>query len=239
MSKKLRLVFILALTVICVWIYVAHLKDFTIDDLRNQIASYGHYAPLAYIILWVILPTFFFPVPVLALAGGVSFGLWSGTVYTVIGAMLNSSFMFLLARYLGGDMITDLLERKLSDRGKRLMQRMDRREGLALLFVLRLVPIIPYNLINYASGLTPIRFRRYNLATLAGIIPGTLAFLNIGDKMGDWKSPEFLLSIGFLALLVLLSVIIMKVMYRFEEKEDVSDDDPLKSDCEPSAGKKR
>lgn len=119
---------------------------------------------------------------VLALAGGLLFGLWWGSVYTFIGAVLNCALMFLLARYVGRSQVQRLVEQKLSPQWQRRLQMADGKEGFLLLIILRLIPAVPYNLINYTFGLTGISFSSYLLASAIGIIPGTFAFINIGDK---------------------------------------------------------
>ena len=73
-----------------------------------------------------------------------------------------------------------------------------------LFFLMRLLPIAPYNVINYLSGLTEISFLKYSIATFLGIIPGTFVFLNVGDKAINVYSKEFIIAIiGFVVLTVI------------------------------------
>ncbi len=186
-------------------LYNYFFKDFGSAKIRDYVDSYGVFAPIAYILLFSVLPIAFFPVPILALAGGLSFGLIDGTIYTIIGAMINSTIMFLLARFVARDTVSSYLRKKLPPRWKDKLELSSGKEGFYLLLVLRLIPLIPYNMINYVFGLTSMSFVSYSLATLLGIIPGTLVFLNIGDKAIDYKSPEFLISIFLLVALILVS----------------------------------
>lgn len=182
----------------------------TPQQLQQALQQTGGWAPVLYIGLFVLLPAFFFPVAVLALAGGLLFGLWWGSVYTFIGAVLNCAMMFLLARYVGRSQVQRLVEQKLSPQWQRRLQMADGKEGFLLLIILRLIPAVPYNLINYTFGLTGISFSSYLLASAIGIIPGTFAFINIGDKTLEAGSPSFWIAIGLLVLLLVVTGLLGK-----------------------------
>lgn len=185
----------------------------TPQQLQQALQQTGGWAPVLYIGLFILLPTFFFPVAVLALAGGLLFGLWWGSVYTFIGAVLNCAMMFLLARYVGRSQVQRLVEQKLSPQWQRRLQMADGKEGFLLLIILRLIPAVPYNLINYTFGLTGISFSSYLLASAIGIIPGTFAFINIGDKTLEAGSPSFWISIGLLVLLLVVTGLLGKKLF--------------------------
>lgn len=185
-------------------------------ELQTALQGLGSWAAIVYIGLFALLPAFFFPVAVLALAGGLLFGLWRGALYTFIGAVLNCSLMFFLARYVGRQKVEALLEKKLDPKWKGYLTG---NAGFLLLVVLRLIPAVPYNLINYAFGLTGMPFRTYILASCIGIIPGTFAFINIGDKALDVTSPGFWIAIGMLLLLLAVTGFLgKKVIPKNEDK---------------------
>lgn len=185
----------------------------TPQQLQQALQQTGGWAPVLYIGLFILLPTFFFPVAVLALAGGLLFGLWWGSVYTFIGAVLNCALMFLLARYVGRSQVQRLVEQKLSPQWQRRLQMADGKEGFLLLIILRLIPAVPYNLINYTFGLTGISFSSYLLASAIGIIPGTFVFINIGDKTLEAGSPSFWIAIGLLVLLLVVTGLLGKKLF--------------------------
>ena len=185
----------------------------TPQQLQQALQQTGGWAPVLYIGLFVLLPAFFFLVAVLALAGGLLFGLWWGSVYTFIGAVLNCALMFLLARYVGRSQVQRLVEQKLSPQWQRRLQMADGKEGFLLLIILRLIPAVPYNLINYTFGLTGISFSSYLLASAIGIIPGTFAFINIGDKTLEAGSPSFWIAIGLLVLLLVVTGLLGKKLF--------------------------
>lgn len=193
------------------------------QDLQAFLAQSGPLAPLGYILLFTLLPAFFFPVAVLALAGGLLFGLVRGSVYTFLGAMLNCTLMFLLSRYVGRERVKAFLNRKLSPAWQRRLSASGGRSGFLLLIVLRLIPAVPYNLINYAFGLTDISLTAYLLGSAIGIIPGTLVFINIGDKALDTSSPRFWIALGLLVLLLAVTSLLGRRIFPKNQQETEND----------------
>lgn len=177
-------------------------------------------AAVCYIGLFTLLPAFFFPVAVLALAGGLLFGLVRGSIYTFVGALLNCALMFLLARYVGRENIRALVRKKLPQPWQRRLEGLGGREGALLLVILRLIPAVPYNLINYAFGLTEMKLSTYLIFSAIGIIPGTLAFINIGDKALDPASPDFLIAIGLLIALLAVTALLGRKLYPKEKEHE-------------------
>lgn len=182
-------------------------------DIQKFVASFGPWAPAVYTALFALLPAAFFPVAVLALAGGLLFGLWAGSVYTFLGAMINCTIMFLMARTVGYRKVKALVDAKLSEKWRKRLDAAAGREGFLLLILLRLIPAVPYNLINYAFGLTRMSYRAYLLGSAIGIIPGTLVFINIGDKALDVTSPGFWVAIGLLVLLLAVTTVLGKKLF--------------------------
>lgn len=193
-------------------------SEITAEDIRSALQRYGSASPAVYILLFAVLPAFFFPVAVLALAGGLMFGLVWGSVYTFIGAIINCALMFIIARYAGRESVQRLIRQRLPESWRQRLGRAQGREGFLLLIVLRLIPAVPYNLINYAFGLTDMPLGAYMLGSAIGIIPGTLAFINIGDK-ADLASPSFWLAIALMALLLAATALLGKRLFP-KDKED-------------------
>lgn len=175
------------------------------EVLQVRLSGLGPWAPAGYILLFTLLPAAFFPVAVLALAGGLLFGLLWGSVYTFLGAMLNCALMFLLSRTVGRARIDRYVREKLPPVWQSRLRRAGGKRGFYLLILLRLIPAVPYNLINYSFGLTSMRFPVYLLGSAIGIIPGTLVFINLGDKTMDPSAPSFWLAIALLAMLLVVT----------------------------------
>ena len=85
-------------------------------DIQGFVAGFGPWAPAVYMVLFALLPAVFFPVAVLALAGGLLFGLWEGSIYTFLGAMVNCTVMFWLARTIGYEKVKAMVASKLSQK---------------------------------------------------------------------------------------------------------------------------
>lgn len=218
--KKHRLAFTLvgccaALTLL----YMAAFSGVSAEGVRDALLRYGDLAPVIYTLLFAVLPAFFFPVAVLALAGGLLFGLLWGSVYTFIGAVINCALMFFLARRIGREKIRALVQRKLPSVWQARLKKAGGRNGFLLLIILRLIPAVPYNLINYAFGLTEMPFAAYMLGSAIGIIPGTLVFINIGDKALDVTSPSFRIALGLLVLLLAVTAFMSKKLFPNNDKD--------------------
>lgn len=141
----------------------------------------GAWGPLALIGIYAASTVLFVPGSLLTLAAGALFGVLWGTVYAFIGATLGATLAFLVSRYLARGSV----ERRL--RGDARFQRLDRaigREGFRVAFLLRLSPVLPFVLLNYALGLTRIRFVHYFLASF-GMLPGTLLYVYNGRLAGE------------------------------------------------------
>lgn len=197
-------------------LYVTYrlLPFMNLQTIRDWVSSFGTWADAVYILLFAVLPIFFFPVPVLALAAGILFGIGKGTLYTVIGAAINSTIMFYLGRYAWKDSVHRLLVEKVKPAVRDRLLVKNQTSLTVFFFVMRLIPLVSYNLINYVAGITEISFWRYFLTTVIGIIPGTVVFLNAGDKSLDMKSPAFLLSIVLVVLLIVVSGWITKIYFK-------------------------
>lgn len=207
-NKKVMILLIILFSLIIT--YFIFFRGLTPEALRNYIDNFGYLAPLIYILCFTLLPIAFFPVPVLALAAGLLFGFIPGTIYTMVGATLNSAIMFFMAKVLAKDAVTSLLQKKLPEKWSSFLVDLDDKKGFGVIFILRLIPAIPYNLINYGAGLTSIKFSNYILATFLGILPGTLVFLNIGNQALNIHDPAFIVSIVLLILLTIFSLILGK-----------------------------
>lgn len=210
-QKNLEKLIKIILTIFIVVASFFIIKYLPLERVRAIIKSGGAFAPLIYILLFSILPIFFFPVPVLALAGGLAFGVWKGSFYTIIGASINCILMYLIAKYIGKEQVDRYLEKHLSEDVKKRIASKETDIGFYL-FVLRLTPIIPYNLINYMSGLLDIDLKKYIIISILGIMPGTAVYLNMGDKAINYKSKEFVLSVVFMVVLVILANLLTKYL---------------------------
>ena len=141
----------------------------------------GIWGPVVFIAGYAAAVVAFAPGSILTLAAGAIFGLGEGVVYVFIAAVLGSSGAFLVARYVARSAI----ERRLA--GNARFASIDRaigEQGRKIVFLLRLSPVFPFNLLNYGLGLTQVRFVDYFVASI-GMLPGTLLYVYYGKLAGD------------------------------------------------------
>lgn len=154
---------------------VAWRDRFDVAALQSWVESAGSAAPWVFISLYAAATVLFLPGSVITLAGGVLFGPVWGTLWSLTGATLGAALAFLIARYLGGAWIA----RRAGPRLSRLNDGVA-AEGWRFIAFVRLVPLFPFNLLNYALGLTRIAFLPYVLASALFMLPGALAFTWLG-----------------------------------------------------------
>jgi uncharacterized membrane protein YdjX (TVP38/TMEM64 family) len=141
----------------------------------------GAWGAVAFVVGYSIAVVAFVPGSLLTLVGGAIFGLLWGTVLVFVGATTGSALAFLIARYLARPAVERRLGR---DERLRKIDRAVESQGLKMVLLLRLSPVFPFTLLNYALGLTRVRLRDYVLAS-AGMLPGTLLYVYYGKAAGD------------------------------------------------------
>jgi len=138
---------------------------------------------------------------ILTLAGGALFGLWTGLVVVSFASTAGATLAFLAARYLLRDGVT----RRFGVRLDEVHRGID-RNGAFYLFTLRLVPLVPFFVINLVMGLTKMPVRRYAWVSQFGMLPGTLVYVNAGTALGGLQSLSGIVSPPLLGAFALLAV---------------------------------
>jgi dihydrolipoamide dehydrogenase len=217
--KILKLLVGLAVVAAIVAFFVFDLgKYFTLDSLKAQQAAFkasveanptkaaGIFAAIYIGFTALALPA----AGVLSLMGGALFGLWKGAAIVVVSATIGATLAFLGARFL----LRDWVQAKFGSKLKGINEGVE-KEGAFYLFGLRLVPVVPFFLINTTMGLTPMKTLTYFWVSLIGMIPGTLAYVNAGQELGKITSLKGILSPGLLlsfVILGLLPLVLRKVL---------------------------
>lgn len=147
-------------------------------DRGIELIRGSSWAPAIFVGAYGVAMALALPGTVLTLAGGALFGFWWGVVFNTLGANLGANAAFLLARWLGRDGV----KRLAGDRLDRL-DRATREYGFRSLMALRLVPVIPFNALNFGSGLTAMSWGTYAAATAIGILPGTVVYTMFADAL--------------------------------------------------------
>jgi uncharacterized membrane protein YdjX (TVP38/TMEM64 family) len=146
-----------------------------------RIRDMGPAAPIAFIAIYTAAVVALFPASILTIAAGALFGLFPGAIYAFTGAVLGSTAAFLLARYAFREAVA---RRSAAMPRFGAVERAVSAEGRRIVFFLRLSPLVPFNLLNYALGLTTVPVVDYLLAS-AGMIPGTLVYTYAGKVTGE------------------------------------------------------
>jgi uncharacterized membrane protein YdjX (TVP38/TMEM64 family) len=168
-------------------------------QLQAWLKQAGIWAPLIYIALYTLGTILILPSTPLNLSGGAIFGAWWGTLWTSVAAVIAAVVAFAFTRTVGRDIVA----RKFAGRWEAMDAEM-RQGGLFYMFAIRLLPIIPYGLVNFAAGLTSIRFKDYLIGTVLGTVPGILPFVMMGSGLRALKSGDVLPLMGALGLTGLL-----------------------------------
>lgn len=151
-------------------------------DLLAWVDGLGPIGPIVFIVAYILACVLFLPGSVLTLGAGAVFGVVMGFVYVSLGSVLGATAAFLVGRYFARDMIAKKIE------GNEKFGAIDKavgREGWKIVGLTRLSPIFPFNLLNYAYGLTSVSLRDYFFASWIGMIPGTIMFVYIGSLAKD------------------------------------------------------
>ena len=112
--------------------------------MTEFIQSFGVLAPIIYVLMFMFLPVFFFPVPILAVAGGVAFGFVEGSLLTFVGASLNCYIMFVISRRFGREWVKNYLKKKMTPKQHDRIFNVSDEKLMMSLVILRLIPLVPY-----------------------------------------------------------------------------------------------
>ena len=179
------------------------------DRLRELIAGYGMMAPLIYMAIYTLAPALLLPGLPITIAGGILFGPFWGVVYTITSATMGACLAFLISRYVAREWVTGKLR---SPRWRRIDAGVE-RHGWKVVAFTRLIPLFPFNLLNYAFGLTRIGFWPYALTTFVCMLPACVAFIVFSSSLLDLVRGKVsgTLLVGA-ALIVLVSLV--PIIYR-------------------------
>lgn len=206
---KLVLLFVLGMGISLAVIYRDSIDMFA---MQNWIEQSGTLAPLIFMFIYVLGTVFFLPGSVLTLAGGALFGPIWGVFYNLTAATIGAILSFLAARYLASDWVA----KKSAGRLKQLINGVE-KEGWHFVAFVRLVPVFPFNLLNYALGLTKIKLLDYSLATYICMLPGAIAYTYLGyigkeaATGGEGLIQKALLALALLAFVAFLPRLIKQI----------------------------
>ena len=200
-NRSIRLVLFLLLACGIAFV-IANREQFDAALLERWIQQAGLAGPIIFMLVYAIGTVLFLPGSVLTLAGGALFGPLLGTFLNLTGATLGATLAFLAARYLASDWV----EHKSAGRLQQLKQGVE-NEGWRFVAFVRLVPLFPFNLLNYALGLTRIKLSHYIIASYICMLPGGFAYTYLGYAGREAVAgSEGLIQKAILALALLATV---------------------------------
>lgn len=199
---RILLLLAIAIGIALVILYRDHLDA---SQFEAMLKDSGAAAPLIFMLIYAIGTVFFLPGSVLTLLGGALFGPFWGTLYNLTAATVGAMLSFLVARYLASDWVAQ----KTGGKVKQLINGVE-NEGWRFVAFTRLVPLFPFNLLNYALGLTRISFTQYSIATYICMLPGAIAYTYLGyigreaATGGEGLIQKALLALALLAVVAFL-----------------------------------
>jgi len=212
MTRVLARMLLLLVLLVGIGLAIAYRDTFDAAALEAWVDRAGTAGPVAFVLIYALATVLFLPGSVLTLAGGALFGPVLGTLLNLTGATLGAALAFLVSRHLASGWVA----RKTGGRLKQLIQGVE-SEGWRFVAFVRLVPLFPFNLLNYALGLTRIPFWHYVIASGVCMLPGAIAYTYLGYAGreaiagGESLIQKILLGIALLAAVAFLPGLIARL----------------------------
>ncbi len=180
------------------------------DRLKEIVESAGIWAPIAFMLFYAVAPSLMLPGLPITVVAGILFGPFWGVVYVAIGANIGATIAFLIARYLGRDWVGKMIEgTKLASLDSEV-----EKQGWKIVAFTRLIPLFPFNLLNYGFGLTNIKTSHYIVASFIFMLPGITAYVIFSSSLLDLFqgkiSKEFVIGIVLVIAVSLIPIIYKK-----------------------------
>lgn len=211
-KKTVQRILILCVLAVGGMLAVVYRDQFDAAGIERWVEAAGIAGPIVFMLIYAIATVLFLPGSVLTLAGGALFGPILGTFLNLTGATLGATIAFLVSRHLASDWV----EQKTGGRLKQLKEGVE-GEGWRFVMFVRLVPLFPFNLLNYALGLTRIKLSHYVIASYLFMLPGGFAYTYLGYAGreavagGEGLIQKALLALSLLAVVAFIPRIIKRL----------------------------
>lgn len=173
--------------------------------IRDWTDGYGVAGPFVFVLVSACLTVVLFPGPLLAGAAGLLFGTALGTVCAIVAATLGATLAFVIARWLAHDAVEEVAPPRVQS----LRAWVGARGFVSVLYA-RLLPGLPYTLVNYAAGLTPVRLGAFVAATALGCAPRAFAYAALGGSLDNLKRPEAIVAIALLVVMAIAAPLVVR-----------------------------
>ena len=229
-AKKLFIPFVvssLAISLIALALYqhqnnchvCINLKLFSPEVIRHTIQGFGSLAVVVYIFLYALntislLP----PIAFMSLSAGFLFGPVKGMVALTLGSFLGTSATFFISRFFGGKIVEKFSKGKVAEFQEKLS-----KNGFLVILPMRLVGFPPWEVVNYVSGLSKIKYRDYVTATMIGIFPAIVIQVFFSDRLTKLnpKDPALYVAVGAFILLAVIPAILLQLKKQKGLKESI------------------
>lgn len=169
-----------------------------VADVRATVGAAGLWAPLLFLLVHSLVTVAPFPRTIFTVASGVLFGSFLGLLLAMVATIVSAGIAFLLVRDAGAD----VLERRAPKGAVEWVRARLAHRGLLAMISLRLIPAVPFSVMNYASGLSGVRFWAFLLGTVIGVLPGTVMIVVVGDAAVGGNPPPAMLAVSVAGALV-------------------------------------
>lgn len=186
-------------------------------QVRDWVAAQGAWAPVLYAGVYALATLLAIPGSALTITAGALFGSLIGVVTVIIGATIGASLCFLVARYLARDAVKGMLEK---NEKFRKLDEMTEKNGSVFVAITRLVPLFPFNVLNYGFGLTGVRFVDYVLWSFLCMLPSTVLYVvgtdAVTTALEEGRVPWLLIGV-VVTVAALLTVLVARLRKKIKE----------------------
>ena len=205
-AKKSILVVLIFIIIISLVMNLKEIKQINLPKLVEYISNYGRYAAICFLLIFSLKPLLLFlPSSMLSIAAGMVFGPIVGFLLNMAGFFISATLAFFLSRFLGKGFVDKLLKGKAVSVNSNL-----EKNGIKILFFIRFTPVIPFDAISYACGLSKMKYRDFIIGSMLGVFFETLCYGFIGESIFQPFSYKFLIP----AALVILAIGITTYIYK-------------------------
>ena len=179
------------------------------QGIRDVVGSFGALTVLAFLAVSVLRPFFFLPTTPFTIASGFLFGFWQGMLWSLVGTTLSAILAFFISRYL----LRDYLVRRFSGRIKGIDRAIESR-GWRFIMFMRLIPLLPFDVVSYVAGISSIRFRDYMIGTLLGELPAAIVLVMLGSSLDQIGSTAFYVSLVLAVAVLIVPEVVRRLINR-------------------------
>lgn len=204
---KIAVVIVIIIALVFIFKSGKGIKQFSdLDSLIVFIKERGKYAILVFLLIFALKPlVMVIPSTIMTITAGILFGPFYGFILSLTGIFISGTLAFALSRFLGKDFVNRILKGKVVSLNKNLNEN-----GFKVLLLLRLPPVLPYDPVSYACGLSEIKYFDFITASVIGVMPETFCYSVIGENFRNPMSVKFLVPLILIIVATVLSGVIFK-----------------------------